>query len=133
MVKWEPYHGKLYGVLFTRLLEIYSVDSDQPIHSCEFDSIQTGFCFMQGNSIVVSDAQGRLTVFTGVSKPETIQMKILETKLIKFRSVESYASEASRAKKREEGDEANEDLDEHEFITTVSKSGVEFWNAKKLL
>jgi hypothetical protein len=46
-VKWEPYIGKIYAVLFTRSLEIYSVDSDTPLHKITFDSTQTGFDFLK--------------------------------------------------------------------------------------
>ena len=40
-VKWEPTSGTIYAVLFSRVLEIYNVESDkdgEPIHTVEFDS-----------------------------------------------------------------------------------------------
>jgi hypothetical protein len=32
-VRWEPSNGKIYAVLFGKLLEIFTVDSDEPLHS----------------------------------------------------------------------------------------------------
>ena len=37
MVRWEPSKGLGSTVLFTRLLEIYSVEDDVPLHSVTFD------------------------------------------------------------------------------------------------
>lgn len=72
LVKWEPRQGQLYAVLFDRLLEIFSVDSDEVLHQISFDTIQTGFEFVTSDSVVVTDEKGRLTLLTKVDKPESI-------------------------------------------------------------
>jgi hypothetical protein len=77
----------MYAVLFQRALEIYSVDSDTPLHKIAFDSQQTGFDFVSATCIIVSDEKARLTVLTNVHDAEKVQMKIVETEFGKFRSV----------------------------------------------
>ena len=79
--------GSMYAVLFDRALEIYTVESDDPLHKISFDTQQTGFDFISSTSLVVSDDKGRLTLLTRIDKSETIEMKIIETKVQKFRSV----------------------------------------------
>ena len=37
-VMWEPTKGKQYAVLFSRVLEVYSVNEEEPIHSVTFDT-----------------------------------------------------------------------------------------------
>jgi len=37
-VMWEPKSGRLYAVLFSRVLEVYSVDDDEPLHAVTFDT-----------------------------------------------------------------------------------------------
>lgn len=66
-IKWEPTKGKIYVVLFDRLLEVYSVEKDGLIHSATFDEQQTSFDFISDNEIVISDNKGRLTHFTGIN------------------------------------------------------------------
>jgi len=63
---WEPQEGKLYAVLFTRILEVYSVEEDDPLHAITFDTNQTSFTWLGSSQIVVSDDKGRLTIFKGV-------------------------------------------------------------------
>ncbi len=98
-------------MLFTRLLEVYNVDSDTPLHRITFDSIQTGFDFLKSNCIVVTDEKARLTLLTNIEDPAPIQMKIIETDLIKIRAVEAHLGAT-----------------ESEFFCTVSKEGVQFWS-----
>jgi len=45
-VRWEPTRGQQYAVLFSRVLEIYSVSEDEPIHTMTFDTNQTSFTYM---------------------------------------------------------------------------------------
>ena len=66
--------------------------------------------------MVVSDDKGRLTLLTRIDKSETIEMKIIETKVQKFRSVTTAG--------------ASEDED---FFCTLSKDGLQFWHTKSLL
>lgn len=116
IVKWEPLHGEMYAVLFMRMLEIYSVTSDAPIHKIQFDCTQTGFDFIEPTTIVVTDEKARLTLLTHIEEPETISMKIVETSFVKFRSVTAAYTH-----------------DKDDFFSTVSKEGVEFWNTQQLL
>ena len=108
--------GSMYAVLFDRALEIYTVESDDPLHKISFDTQQTGFDFISSTSLVVSDDKGRLTLLTRIDKSETIEMKIIETKVQKFRSVTTAG--------------ASEDDD---FFCTLSKDGLQFWHTKSLL
>lgn len=72
IVKWEPRLGKMYAVLFDRVLEIYNVESEELLHKISFDTQQTGFDFVTSTSIVVSDDKGRLTLLTQVDKSDTV-------------------------------------------------------------
>jgi len=65
-VKWEPSGGEMYAVLLTRVLEVYRVKDDTPLHSITFDSNQTGFAFVSATALVVCDDKGRVTLFTGI-------------------------------------------------------------------
>lgn len=44
--QWEPTKGRLYAVLFSRVLEIYTVEEEEPVHSMTFDSHQTSIAFI---------------------------------------------------------------------------------------
>ena len=70
-IMWEPTRGKQYAVLFSRLLEVYSVDADEPIHSVTFDTNQTSFTYVGYSQLVVSDDKGRLSVFYGIEKKDS--------------------------------------------------------------
>ena len=74
LIKWEPKKGVMYAVLFGKMLEIYTVEDDQPIHSITFDTCQTSFDFLSDSSLVVGDQEGRLTIFMNCDKPDTIKM-----------------------------------------------------------
>ena len=63
---WEPLRGTQYAILFSRVLEIYTVDEEDPIHSMSFDTNQTSFTYVGETQIVTSDDKGRLTVFYGI-------------------------------------------------------------------
>ena len=67
-VIWEPTQGNLYAVLFSRILEVYSVDEDDARYSISFDTNQTSVTFLNGQQLVVSDDKGRLSVFNGIDK-----------------------------------------------------------------
>ena len=62
-IMWEPTRGKQYAVLFSRVLEVYSVNEDEPVHSVTFDTNQTSFTYVGETQLVVSDDKGRLSVF----------------------------------------------------------------------
>ena len=32
LVRWEPSEGNVYAILFSRLLEVFSVEDDEPMH-----------------------------------------------------------------------------------------------------
>jgi len=54
-VKWEPIKGIMYAVLFSKKLEIYSVESEEAIHCIDFDTPQTDFCFVSETALIVAD------------------------------------------------------------------------------
>jgi len=37
-VMWEPTEGNLFAVLFSRVMEVYSVEEEEPIHAITFDT-----------------------------------------------------------------------------------------------
>ena len=74
-------------ILFTRLLEIFSIEQDTPIHSVEFDTSQTSFDFISPTEIVVADDKGRITLLTNISSEENIAMKIIETGFSRIKSI----------------------------------------------
>ena len=46
LVRWEPSEGNIYAVLFSRLLEIFTVNDDEPLHQVNFDTNQASFDFI---------------------------------------------------------------------------------------
>ena len=119
----------MYAVLFSKKLEIYSVESEQALHCIEFDTQQTDFCFLTETALIVADNKARLTLLTNVDqeedaeakdgqKVEGIKMKLLETGSYKIRSLDIYTD--------------CKDASEH-FVVSVSKQGAEFWNVQRLL
>lgn len=63
--------------MFSRVLEIYSVEEEEPVHTMSFDSNQTSFTYLSPSQLVVSDDKGRMSVFSGVSEKEGVQMRII--------------------------------------------------------
>lgn len=106
-VIWEPSEGKLYAVLFTRKLEVYSVENDKPLHSLEFDTVQTSLCFISATTLLITDTKARLTLLSNICDPEKVKMKLLETQLVKIRHAECFQGK---------------------FVSTISKKGIEFWD-----
>lgn len=94
LVRWCPFgSAEIFGVLFTRSLELYSVEQDAPIHCVNFDTTQTGMDFITEAAVVISDDKGRLTLLTDISRSEedaTPTMRIIETDFDKFRTVEAH-------------------------------------------
>ena len=80
LVRWENKKGTSYCVLFSRLLEIYSVSDDEPMHSITFDTNQRGFDYLSESELIVCDDKGRLTLLQDIESEETISMRIIETK-----------------------------------------------------
>ena len=108
MIRWEPSEGKIFAILFSRMLEIYTVEDNDAIHQVSFDTNQTSFDFVSATEIVVSDDQGRLTYFQNVDKDEGITMRIVETTYKRFKYVD-----------------ASPDL---EFFTALTNESITFWN-----
>ena len=89
-VMWEPTEGKLYAVLFTRLIEIYSVEADEPLHTLTFDTSQTSFTFLGSSQIVCADDRGRMTVFRGVDKTDgEVEMRLIKTSAKRLKSLQA--------------------------------------------
>ena len=87
LVKWEPTKSEGYSVLFSRLLEIYSVSDNEPIHSITFDTNQKCFDYISETEIVVCDDKGRLTYLQNLHDAELISMRIIETKFKRFKQI----------------------------------------------
>ena len=90
------------------MLEIYSVEDDEPMHQVSFDTNQTGFDFVSPTEIIVSDDQGRLTYFQDVQRDEGISMRIIETTYKRFRHVAASP--------------------DSEFFTALTNESISFWN-----
>ena len=115
LVKWCPFgSADMYVVLFSRSLELYTVEQDTPIHSVNFNTTQTGVDFITDSALVISDDKGRLTLLTGIRTETT--MRIIETDFEKFRTVEAHHGDQSA-----------------DFFCTVSKEGAQFWSTKEVL
>lgn len=108
LIKWEPSSGLVYAVLFDRLLEIYTVESDGPLHQVNFDSVQTGFDFLSPTELVVCDDLGRLTYLKDVDKEGGISMRIVETTYKRFRMVTTSP--------------------DCEFFTALTNESISLWN-----
>ena len=105
---WEPVSGRLYAVLFDRMLEIYTVEGDGPLHQVSFDSVQTGFDFLSPTEIVVCADLGRLTYLKDIDKEDGISMRIVETTYKRFRMVATSP--------------------DREFFTALTNESITFWN-----
>ena len=112
-MRWEPKHGNLYCVVFSKLLEIFSVDDDSPLHSVSFDTEQTSCDFISESSVIVSDCKGRLTLFTDVNDPEKMQMRIIQTDSNRIKQVKSSPDQ--------------------KFFTTLSANSLEVWDSEILI
>ena len=116
-VMWEPTQGKQYAVLFSRLLEVYSVDEEEPVHSVTFDTNQTSFTYVGRTQIVVSDDKGRLSVFYGVQNDkgdsgEGVQMFLVKTDFTRFKSLQASP--------------------DHSFFSVLTNSSVAIWGTQAL-
>ena len=113
-VMWEPTQGKQYAVLFSRLLEVYSVDEEEPVHSVTFDTNQTSFTYVGQTQIVVSDDKGRLSVFYGVHQNNRgksdgkVQMYLVKTDFTRFKSLQASP--------------------DHSFFSVLTNSSVAIWS-----
>jgi WD40 repeat protein len=112
LVRWEPTEGKMYAVLFGRLLEVFTVedDGDTPVHSVKFDSAQTSFAFISATSLVVSDLKGRLTLFSNLGDVENVTMRITETESKKIKVVSSSPDQT--------------------FFVTIGDDHLSLWNSE---
>jgi hypothetical protein len=113
LVRWEPIKGQMYAVLFGRLLEIFSVLSDEPLQSVSFDCNQTSFDFISTNAIAVGDQKGRLTVFQDIDKEDDMTMQIVETENERIKYIRS-----------------SPDL---KVFLTVTNEGISMWNKQSML
>ena len=100
----------MYAVLFTRLLEVYSVESDEPLHALTFDTSQTSFTFLGSTQIICADDRGRMTVFRGLKHNKTAA---LEMRLIK--------TQAKRLKSLQASPDAS-------FVMVITESSVAMWS-----
>ena len=108
LIRWEPTEGKIFAILFSRMLEVYSVEDNEAMHQISFDTNQTGFDFVSPTELVVSDDQGRLTYFSDVHKEEGIAMRIVETTYKRFKHVKSSP--------------------DFSFFTALTNESITFWN-----
>ena len=111
-VMWEPCRGQQYAVLFSRVLEVYSVSEDEPIHSVAFDTNQTSFTYLSFSQLIVSDDKGRLTIFNGVHKADGVEMRLVKTDYTRLKSLNASP--------------------DYSFISAVSNSSIVFWSAAEL-
>jgi len=111
-VMWEPTKGTQYAVLFSRVLEIYSVDEEEPLHSVTFDTNQTSFTYVGESLLVVSDDKGRLSIFQDIDKKEGVQMRLIKTSYTRFKSLQSSPDQS--------------------FFSVVTNSSIAFWDTEEL-
>ena len=109
---WEPTLGQFYAVLFSRVLEVYSVEEDDPIHSVTFDTNQTSFTFLGREQLIVSDDKGRLSVFDGVHNKSGVQMRLVKTNFTRLKSLKASPDGL--------------------FITALTNCSVAVWSAANL-
>lgn len=109
---WEPQRGTVYAVLFSRVLEVYTIDDAEPVHSVAFDTNQTSFTFVGETQLITSDDRGRLTVFYGIDKKEGVEMRLIKTNFTRFKSLQ-----------------ASPDLS---FFSVVTNNSLAFWGIKEL-
>lgn len=111
-IMWEPTKGKQYAVLFNRVLEVYSVNEDEPVHAVTFDTNQTSFTYVGETQLVVSDDKGRLSVFFGVDKKDGVEMRLIKTDYTRFKSLQASPDQS--------------------FFSVVTNSSIAFWGTEAL-
>lgn len=76
-------------MLFSSILEVYSVDDDEPIHSVTFDTNQTSFTYVNESQLVISDDKGRLSVFYGIDSKDNVEMRLVRTPFTRLKSLQA--------------------------------------------
>ena len=110
---WEPTKGTQYAVLFSRILEVYSVEEDEAVHSVTFDTNQTSFTYLGESTLVLSDDKGRLTVFLNIDKPEGVEMHIVPTTYKRLKSLKASPDQS--------------------FVSVVTERSLALWGKSQLL
>lgn len=111
-VMWEPTQGKHYAVLFSHILEIFTVECDDPIHSITFDTNQTSFTYVGRLQLVTCDDKGRMSVFSNVDKNSGVLMRLIKTDYIRLKSLQ-----------------ASPDCT---FVSALTNNSLAFWSADEL-
>jgi hypothetical protein len=71
-VKWEPKFGKIYAILFRKMLEVYAVEDEKACTTAVFDVIATSFDFIGANQICVANENGNFTILKNIQDNESI-------------------------------------------------------------
>jgi len=101
------------------MLEVYTVDSEEPVQQIKFDTQQSSFDFLTKDALCVCDNKGRLTLFTNVLSEEKISMKIIETDQTRFRSLQTF--------------NLNDNKSTGGIFVTVSPKSVQVWSTGQVL
>ena len=65
-VKWDPFSGDKYAVLYEKKLEIYKANEDQPIATVTSDDELVSMEFISETEIVTADHEGKFTLVKGI-------------------------------------------------------------------
>ena len=110
-VQWEPTQGNQFAVLFSRVLEVYYVEQEEPLHSITFDNNQTSFSYVGNKQIVVSDDKGRLSVLYNIDQSSAV-MRIVKTNFTRCKSVQASP--------------------DHRFVSVVTNNSIAVWGMEEL-
>ena len=109
---WEPTQGKHYAVLFSHILEVFTVECDEPVHSITFDTNQTSFTYVGRLQLVTCDDKGRMSVFSNIDKQSGVQMRLIKTDYIRLKSLQASP--------------------DYTFVSAVTNSSLAFWSTDEL-
>ena len=94
-VKWEPKEGKIYAILYKKMLEVFNVEDEKACSTAIFDVISTSFDFIGTNQICVANEQGNFTILKNIQNDDSIQLNIIHTKFPRIRQIKTCFSQGN--------------------------------------
>jgi len=97
-IKWEPSEGKMYAILYRRMVEVFNVEDETggefPCSHSIFDTIASSFDFIGPQQLCISDEKGNFTILKNIHLQESLTMNIINTKFDRIRQVRTCYSDS---------------------------------------
>jgi hypothetical protein len=99
-IKWEPSEGKMYAILYRRMIEVFNVEDDNggetPCSYSLFETVASSFDFIGPNQLCVSDEKGNFTILKNINTLESLTLNIINTKFDRIRQVRTCYSDSMK-------------------------------------